>query len=334
VKETLNERDLDFHTVLGIVRLTVADGGLTFENGSSKFLIDGNFSQWCKPSSLVVNRRRLANVAVGGAEYDKRVNFRVALFNCLEDQGGGNPAERPAGVRNNTCYDSFRQRLYNGRFIETLVYFVEALVLPARIELACHNGLSFLHNTPTDIDKRLAFTVARRYDYTTMRQLNKSIVAVIMGSDSDLAIMQTCIDTLKDFGIKPVVRIISAHRTPKEAAQFAQSAAQKGIKVIIAAAGMAAHLAGSIAAQTTLPVIGVPLAAKEGLSGLDSLLSTVQMPSGVPVATVAIGRAGAKNAAILAVQILGLSDKKLSVKLARHKAAQAKEVAQKNAQIK
>jgi phosphoribosylaminoimidazole carboxylase PurE protein len=155
-----------------------------------------------------------------------------------------------------------------------------------------------------------------------------------MGSDSDLEIMQGCINMLKDFGIQPVVRILSAHRTPKEAAKFSAGAAKKGIKVIIAAAGMAAHLAGAVAAQTTLPVIGVPLAAKEGLAGLDALLSTVQMPGGVPVATVAIGKAGAKNAAVLAVQILALSDKSLAAKLARFKASQAKEVAKKNAAIK
>jgi 5-(carboxyamino)imidazole ribonucleotide mutase len=167
-----------------------------------------------------------------------------------------------------------------------------------------------------------------------MKKTGKSPIAVIMGSDSDLSIMQVCIDTLKDFGIQPVVRIISAHRTPKGAAQFAQSAAKQGIKVIIAAAGMAAHLAGSIAAWTTLPVIGVPLAAKEGLSGLDSLLSTVQMPSGVPVATVAIGKAGAKNAAVLGIQILALSNKSLSTKLTGMKARQAKEVAKKDSAIK
>ena len=166
------------------------------------------------------------------------------------------------------------------------------------------------------------------------KKAGKSAVAVVMGSDSDLDVMQACIDTLKDFGILPVVRIISAHRTPKVAAQFARSAAARGIKVIIAAAGMAAHLAGSIAAQTTLPVIGVPLAAKEGLAGLDALLSTVQMPGGVPVATVAIGKAGAKNAAVLAVQILALSDKNLAGKLARLKASQAKDVAKKNAALK
>ena len=162
----------------------------------------------------------------------------------------------------------------------------------------------------------------------------RSRVAVVMGSDSDLGIMQACVDILRYFGIKPVVRIISAHRTPKAASQFAQSAAAKGVKVIIAAAGMAAHLAGSIAAQTTLPVIGVPLAAKDGPAGLDALLSTVQMPSGVPVATVAIGKAGAKNAGILAIQILALSDKKLAAKLARFKASQAKDVARKDAALK
>ncbi|MBN2018604.1 MAG: 5-(carboxyamino)imidazole ribonucleotide mutase [Sedimentisphaerales bacterium] len=163
---------------------------------------------------------------------------------------------------------------------------------------------------------------------------DKTTVAVVMGSDSDLALMQTCIDTLKDFGIQPVVRIISAHRTPKVAASFAQSAAKKGVKVIIAAAGMAAHLAGAIAGWTTLPVIGVPLAAKEGLAGLDALLSTVQMPSGVPVATVAIGKSGARNAAVLAVQILALSDKKLAVALARFKANLDKEVTRKDSALR
>jgi phosphoribosylaminoimidazole carboxylase PurE protein len=166
------------------------------------------------------------------------------------------------------------------------------------------------------------------------KKAGKPAIAVVMGSDSDLGVMQTCIDTLKDFGVRPVVRIISAHRTPKVAAQFAQKAAGNGVKVIIAAAGMAAHLAGAIAAHTVLPVIGVPLAAKEGLAGLDALLSTVQMPGGIPVATVAIGKAGAKNAAILAVQILALSDKSLAGKIARLKAAQSREVARKDSAIK
>jgi phosphoribosylaminoimidazole carboxylase PurE protein len=158
-------------------------------------------------------------------------------------------------------------------------------------------------------------------------------IAVVMGSDSDMAVMQSCIDTLKDFGIEPAVRIISAHRTPDAAAEFAQNAAKNGIKVIIAAAGMAAHLAGALAARTTLPVIGVPLISSSGLEGVDALLSTIQMPPGVPVATVAIGKAGAKNAAILAVQILALSDKNLAKKLADFKKAQAKKTIEKDSSL-
>ena len=143
-----------------------------------------------------------------------------------------------------------------------------------------------------------------------------------MGSDSDMDVMQSCIDTLKSFGIEPVVRIISAHRTPEIAADFAQNAARNGIKVIIAAAGMAAHLAGALASRTTLPVIGVPLISAGGLEGIDALLSTIQMPPGVPVATMAIGAAGAKNAAIFAVQILALTDKELEKKLSEFKKSQ------------
>ena len=112
----------------------------------------------------------------------------------------------------------------------------------------------------------------------------KTPVAVVMGSDSDLKVMQGCIDQLRDFGIDPAVRIISAHRTPDIAAEFAETAAANGLKVIIAAAGMAAHLAGALAAKTTLPVIGVPLISSSGLEGIDAFLSTVQMPPGVPVA--------------------------------------------------
>ena len=155
---------------------------------------------------------------------------------------------------------------------------------------------------------------------------NKTTVAVLMGSESDKAVMQSCIDQLAEFGIEPVVRVISAHRTPQTAAEFAQNAAEKGIKVIIAAAGMAAHLAGAVAARTTLPVIGVPLISGTGLEGIDALLSTLQMPGGVPVATVAIGKAGAKNAAILTVQILALSDKTLAEKLADFKKNQQKTI--------
>jgi 5-(carboxyamino)imidazole ribonucleotide mutase len=161
----------------------------------------------------------------------------------------------------------------------------------------------------------------------------KAAVAVVMGSDSDVAVMQGCIDTLREFGIEPVVRIISAHRTSATAIEFADSAVGKGVKVIIAAAGMAAHLAGAVAGRTTLPVIGVPLISAGGLEGVDALLSTVQMPPGVPVATMAIGKAGAKNAAILAVQILALSNKALAEKLAEFKKAQEKKVVEKDSAL-
>ena len=160
-----------------------------------------------------------------------------------------------------------------------------------------------------------------------------SPVAVVMGSDSDMDVMQNCIEQLGYFGIEPAVRIISAHRTPQIAAEFAQTAAKNGIKVIIAAAGMAAHLAGALAAKTTLPVIGVPLISSSGLEGVDALLSTLQMPPGVPVATVAIGKAGAKNAAILAVQILALADSNLREKLADFKKAQEQKVIEKDSAI-
>ena len=160
-----------------------------------------------------------------------------------------------------------------------------------------------------------------------------SPVAVIMGSDSDLPVMQSCIDQLKDFGIDPIVRIISAHRTPEIAADFADNAAENGIKVIIAAAGMAAHLAGALAARTTLPVIGVPLAASQSLAGLDALLSTVQMPPGVPVATMTIGKAGAKNAAIFAIQILALDNKDMQQKLQQFRKSQEEKVIRKDKNI-
>jgi len=156
-------------------------------------------------------------------------------------------------------------------------------------------------------------------------------VAVVMGSDSDLSVMQSCVDQLREFGIEPLVRILSAHRTPEAAAEFARTAETRGVKVIIAAAGMAAHLAGAMAAWTTLPVIGVPLTSEGGLAGLDALLSTVQMPPGVPVATVAIGKAGARNAALLAVQILALADASLRDMLLQFKQRQEQKVREKDA---
>ncbi len=137
-------------------------------------------------------------------------------------------------------------------------------------------------------------------------------VAIIMGSDSDRPIVQKAMDKLQSFGISYETHIFSAHRTPVQAAAFAKSARENGFGVLIAAAGKAAHLAGALAAQTTLPIIGIPVKSST-LDGLDALLSTVQMPSGMPVATVAID--GAENAAILAAQILALSDDALAAKL-------------------
>jgi len=166
-----------------------------------------------------------------------------------------------------------------------------------------------------------------------MASKKSSPVAVVMGSDSDMDVMKSCIEQLGQFGIEPLVRIISAHRTPDIAAEFADNAAKNGIKVIIAAAGMAAHLAGALAGRTTLPVIGVPLSSKAGLGGIDALLSTVQMPPGVPVATVAIGTPGAKNAAVLAVQILALGDEKLAKRLADYRDGQRKNVIEKDSAI-
>ena len=143
-------------------------------------------------------------------------------------------------------------------------------------------------------------------------------VGIIMGSDSDLPIVQKAVDTLKTFGVPYEAHIFSAHRTPAEAAQFAQTAEEKGFGTIICAAGMAAALAGSIAANTVLPVIGIPCKSNT-LDGIDALLSTVQMPSGIPVATVAIN--GGVNAALLSIQILATSDPELSQKLKDKRAA-------------
>lgn len=159
-------------------------------------------------------------------------------------------------------------------------------------------------------------------------------VAIVMGSDSDLGVMESCVEQLRRLGVEPVVRILSAHRTPEAAAEFAQKAAGDGIKVIIAAAGMAAHLAGALAARTPLPVIGVPLIADPGLGGMDALLSTVQMPPGVPVATMALGKPGAKNAAVFAVEILALSDPELANRLADFRKEQEQTVRQKDASLR
>jgi phosphoribosylaminoimidazole carboxylase PurE protein len=151
-------------------------------------------------------------------------------------------------------------------------------------------------------------------------------IAIIMGSKSDLPVMSEAEKLLGDFGIEAEVKVLSAHRTPAATISYAGSAQAKGLKVIIAGAGGAAHLAGVIAAHTTLPVIGVPMETRH-LKGIDSLFSTVQMPSGVPVATMAIGKSGAKNAAILAAQILALDDAKLQKKLQAFKKKLASAVA-------
>ncbi len=155
-------------------------------------------------------------------------------------------------------------------------------------------------------------------------------VGVIMGSDSDLGVVEKAVNTLKDFGVPTEVHVFSAHRTPAAAADFAKNAKDNGFGAIICAAGMAAHLAGAIAANTVLPVIGIPIKSKY-LDGIDALLSTVQMPSGIPVATVAID--GAVNSALLAVQILATSDEELYAKLLAHRAEAATRVLDKNKAI-
>jgi phosphoribosylaminoimidazole carboxylase PurE protein len=158
-------------------------------------------------------------------------------------------------------------------------------------------------------------------------------VAIIMGSDSDLPTMNEAVKVLAEYGVGCNVRILSAHRSPDDTAQFAKAAKAKGFSVIIAGAGGAAHLAGVAASHTTLPVIGVPMETKE-LKGIDSLLSTVQMPSGVPVATVAIGKTGAKNAGILALQILAVADKRIAKKLENLKRALVESVRNKDRSCK
>lgn len=161
----------------------------------------------------------------------------------------------------------------------------------------------------------------------------KPLVSIVMGSYSDLEVMREAGRALKEFGIPYEMDVTSAHRAPRKTAEFARSAAGRGVKIIIAGAGGAAHLAGVCAAESTLPVIGVPIPSSS-LQGLDALLATVQMPAGIPVATVAIGKAGAYNAGVLAAQMLALSDKSLVAKLAAHKEKLAKGVEEKSAKLK
>lgn len=155
-------------------------------------------------------------------------------------------------------------------------------------------------------------------------------IGIVMGSASDLPVVRKAAETLKEFGVPCEVHVYSAHRTPEEAGAFARTARENGFGAIIAAAGMAAHLAGAIAAYTTLPVIGIPLKSKT-MDGVDALLSTVQMPSGIPVATVAVD--GAVNAALLAVQILAVEDQELAAKLDKHRADGAGKALAANAEV-
>jgi len=150
-------------------------------------------------------------------------------------------------------------------------------------------------------------------------------VSIIIGSKSDFDVMKSCADTLDNFGVQHELIISSAHRSPDRTKEYVKNAEEKGAQVFIAAAGMAAHLAGVLASKTVKPIIGVPMSAS-ALSGIDALLSTVQMPAGMPVATVAIGKAGAINSAYLAMQILALEDKDLSIKLLEDRIAKAKKV--------
>ena len=162
--------------------------------------------------------------------------------------------------------------------------------------------------------------------------MSQAQVAVIMGSDSDYEVMKEAVSVLTEFGVETEVHALSAHRTPDLVAEFAKGARDRGIQVIIAGAGGAAHLAGVVAAHTTLPVIGVPISATS-LNGMDSLLSTVQMPPGIPVATVAVGKWGARNAGILAAQMMALGNSGLASKLVKFKKDMAEKVREKNEKL-
>ena len=163
--------------------------------------------------------------------------------------------------------------------------------------------------------------------------MSKPLIGILMGSDSDLSVMEEASKILDKFGIGHEIIVSSAHRSPERTRKYVTGASKRGIKILIAGAGAAAHLAGVVAAETTLPVIGVPIGSS-ALNGLDALLSTTQMPGGVSVAGMAIGKAGAKNASVLAVQILALNDKNLYKKLLKFKKDQAKEVERKSRALK
>lgn len=162
--------------------------------------------------------------------------------------------------------------------------------------------------------------------------MSSPFVAILMGSESDLPVMQAAWDVLKQFAVAYEVRILSAHRTPEDTRDYVKDAESRGCAVFVAGAGMAAHLAGAVAAQTLRPVIGVPIDAGP-LQGIDALLSTAQMPGGIPVAAVAIGKAGAKNAGYLATQIIAVGDDSLKQKLEAERAANAEAIRQSNARL-
>ncbi len=157
-------------------------------------------------------------------------------------------------------------------------------------------------------------------------------IAILMGSDSDFPRLEPAVQTLRDFGEEPVVRVLSAHRTPEEACAFASTAREQGIRVLLCAAGLAAHLAGVVSAHTTLPVVGIPLD-NPPLQGLDALLATVQMPGGVPVATVGVGSGGPVNAALLALRILGTEDAEIAKRLEEFRGRQRERVLAKDAAL-
>jgi phosphoribosylaminoimidazole carboxylase PurE protein len=195
-------------------------------------------------------------------------------------------------------------------------------VVPSGVRVACVEDVRQLTPTTTELTEFGARVVQANVQLVEsalkrrqVEMLNDTRVSIVMGSKSDLDVMSEAARMLSQFGVPYEIRVVSAHRTPQKAHQFAATAKAKGIKVIIAGAGKAAHLAGVLASLTTVPVIGVPLPSSD-LGGLDSLLSTVQMPGGIPVATTAIGKAGAKNAALLAIAILALGDDALDSRLA------------------
>lgn len=163
--------------------------------------------------------------------------------------------------------------------------------------------------------------------------MSETQVAILMGSDSDLEVMNEAVDVLKKFGVSYDIKVLSAHRSPRLVSEYASGARKNGVKVFICGAGGAAHLAGVVAAHTILPVIGIPINAT-ALNGMDSLLATVQMPAGIPVATVAIGKPGARNAGILAVQILALNNESLKDQLDEFKKDLEKSIHEKNQKLK